>query len=328
MEDKKVRPGEYLVLKFDFSVVNCSPDLNEAAKSLANSIIGRLEYFYHVNSKYLGGHASQLIRENIDQQNPIGSLKRLVMLFNLAIKDAVKSKDAEHPLANVKGVGDRFSFSALILAMAYNLKIYVIVDEYDTFTKEYTNLSWPPAAWNGTTPAWNGTKAASLVQAFWSTLMAGAQYGIEKIFITGVFPLCLADNTSGFNISMNVSFQERFAGFCGLTQADIRALLEVIFRNKGMAEREAREKVEKCLAELIKYANGFHFCRNRRVEPVFNTNTCLGYLEVSRGIGAPIAKSVVIQALGTHSGVDRRLREGGAFATSATHPTLRFQNAF
>ena len=166
-----------------------------------------------------------------------------------------------------------------------------MVDEYDAFSNDYMNLSRRPAAWNGKTPAWNGTKAASLVKAFWSTLKAGVQYGIEKIFITGVSPLCLADNTSGFNISMNVSFRETFAGFCGLTQADIRAALEAIYRNKGMPEPGAREKVEKCLAELIKYANGFHFCDYEAVDPVFNTNTCLGYLEVSRGIGAPIAKS-------------------------------------
>ena len=106
VEDKKVRPGEYLVLKFDFSGVDRSPDLNEAAKLLADNIINTLWRFYHQNSRYLGGHVDQLIRENIDQQNPIGSLSRLVMLVNFAIKDAVKSKDTEHPLANVKGVRD------------------------------------------------------------------------------------------------------------------------------------------------------------------------------------------------------------------------------
>ena len=102
---------------------------------------------------------------------------------------------------------------------------------------------------------------------------------------------------------MNVSFDKEFSGFCSLTQADIKAALEVMCRNKGMPEPEAREMVEKCLAELIKYANGFHFCDYEGVDPVFNTNTCLGYLEVSRGIGAPIAKSVMIPAHGTHSGV-------------------------
>ena len=171
-----------------------------------------------------------------------------------------------------------------------------MVDEYDAFSNEYMNLSRRPAAWNGKTPAWNGTKAASLVKAFWSTLKAGVQYGIEKIFITGVSPLCLADNTSGFNISMNVSFRETFAGFCGLTQADIRAALEAIYRNKGMPEPGAREKVEKCLAELTKYANGFHFCRAYRVEPVFNTNTCLGYLDVSVGIRAPHCQLAIISS--------------------------------
>ena len=106
MEDKKVRPGEYLILKFDFSRVDRKPDLNEAAKRLTKTIIRRLEEFYHANSKYLGRTSDQLIRENIDLQDPIDSLDRLVMLVNRAIKDAAKTKDAEHPLANVKGVRD------------------------------------------------------------------------------------------------------------------------------------------------------------------------------------------------------------------------------
>lgn len=153
-----------------------------------------------------------------------------------------------------------------------------MADEYDAFSNEYMDPRRPTA--------WDGKWAASIIRGFWATVKAGIlpPYGIQKIFITGVSPLCLADNTSGFNISTNISFDAEFAGFCGLTRADIRAALEAIYNAKGIAEGEAQGQVEKCLTELMKYANGFHFCDYQEVEPVFNTDTCLGYLRVSHRI--------------------------------------------
>lgn len=148
-----------------------------------------------------------------------------------------------------------------------------MLDEYDAFSNDHMNLHCPAA--------WDETAAASLLMVFWSCVKAGLRHGIEKVFITGVAPLYLAGINSGFNVSMNVSFLEKFSGVCGLTQADIRAALEVVCKDKEMAEEQAQIKVEKCLAELTKYAKGFQFCNYREVEPMFNTNTCLGYLEVS-----------------------------------------------
>jgi hypothetical protein len=42
------------------------------------------------------------------------------------------------------------------------------------------------------------------------------------------------------------------------------------------------EEVQTHLKELAHHANGYHFCQQRRVEPVFNTQTALSYLQVSK----------------------------------------------
>ena len=58
---------------------------------------------------------------------------------------------------------------------------------------------------------------------------------------------------------------------CGLTRSDLLGALSVICNNK--------EAVQKHLMELEHHANGYHFCQERRVEAVFNTQTALSYLQ-------------------------------------------------
>ncbi|RPA94024.1 hypothetical protein L873DRAFT_1478411 [Choiromyces venosus 120613-1] len=102
--------------------------------------------------------------------------------------------------------------------------------------------------------------------------MVDLPYGIRRCFITGISPLSLADNTSGgFNISVNMSFEEEVAGLCGLSRAEVEEALERIC--------ESKTDVEGHLARLTKYANGYHFCNYRKSEPVFNTDTSLEYLQ-------------------------------------------------
>lgn len=148
-----------------------------------------------------------------------------------------------------------------------------MADEYDAFSNEYMDpLSPIPMAWTR-------SKAASLIKDFWATVksLMELRYGIRKCFITGISPLSLVDNTSGFNIAVNMSFEKEVAGLCGLTRADIAAALQVIC--------DSETKIAEHLTELTKYANGYHFCQNDKVEPMFNTDTGLEYLQVSHQNG-------------------------------------------
>lgn len=107
--------------------------------------------------------------------------------------------------------------------IANHVKIYLMADEYDAFSNEHMDP-------HGSIPvAWTRSNAASLIKDFWATVkrLMGLRYGIRKCFITGISPLSLVDNTSGFNIAVNVSFEKEVAGLCGLTRADIAAALPV-----------------------------------------------------------------------------------------------------
>ncbi|RPA89845.1 hypothetical protein L873DRAFT_1822113, partial [Choiromyces venosus 120613-1] len=246
VKEDKITPGEYMILKFNFAAVNRAPDLNKAAQGLANNIIGNLDQFYRTYHPYLGGSLDQLISKNINQGDAIASLTTLVRIVDYTLQEVKNGGDTKHPLANVKG-------------------IYLLADEYDAFSNEYMDPHNPQA--------WAGSAASSLVKDFWATVkdLFDLPYGIQKCYITGISPLSLADSTSGFNISVNMSFEEEVAGLCGLSRADVEEALKRICQSKA--------DVKQHLARLTKYANGYHFCSYRKSEPVFNTDTSLEYLQ-------------------------------------------------
>ena len=91
--------------------------------------------------------------------------------------------------------------------------------------------------------------------------------------MTGVTPL-LSSLTSGFNEQENLTFDPNFSTICGLTRSDVLGALQAICTNE--------EEIQKRLKELEFYANGYHFCDERTVEVVFNTQTALSYLRVNK----------------------------------------------
>jgi hypothetical protein len=124
--------------------------------------------------------------------------------------------------------------------------------------------------------SWSNTEHSRVLKAFWSNVKAGnkSRYGIQKVYITGVTPLLLSDLVSGANNQENISFDPRISTICGLTRSDVLGALRVVCNNE--------EEVQKHLRELAHHAKGYHFCEGRSVEPVFNTQTALSYLQVSR----------------------------------------------
>ncbi|RPB01585.1 hypothetical protein L873DRAFT_634150 [Choiromyces venosus 120613-1] len=257
-----------MILKFNFSAVNRTRDLNKAAQGLAVSIIRNLKGFYGDYYSYLGESLGQLISERIDQGDAINSLANLVQLVNRTLWEVKNGGDKKHPLANVKGVSHAYILHVPGQGWhADHLKIYLLADEYDAFSNEYIDPH--------NSQPWAESDASSLVKDFWATVKdnVGLPYGIQKCFITGISPLSLADNTSGFNIAVNMSFKKEVAGLCGLSRADVEGALERICKSKADVERH--------LDRLTRYANGYHFCRYEKSEPVFNTDTSLEYLQAS-----------------------------------------------
>jgi hypothetical protein len=239
---EKYKPGRYFVLKFDFSSIQASPDLAEANQNLIVALNSSFEDFYEKYATYLDDNVTSLCG-NIDSKRPHVILQKCNRLVQHALSRARKEKNEQ--LAGIEG-------------------IYLLVDEYDAFTNNYLE---PPNIVEPHKTTWDGTAVGETFRSFWSMVKMLYTEGIQKVFITGISPLSLSGVSSAFNIARNLSFHRDLAGLCGLTFSDLEATLKEIGKD------------DKHLSEMTKCFNGYHFCRKKRVETVYNTETCLAYLQ-------------------------------------------------
>jgi len=238
IDETKANPGQYFVLKIDFSEIDPSPNLTEAHETLVEFLNSSFETFYSRYTAYLGGNFTDLCPK-IDRKRPNLSLRRCAE----SVRDAIEQDER---LAGIEG-------------------IYVLVDEYDAFPNNYLE---PPKTVGGSKIACEDTAVGRTFKSFWATIKSlGAEGIIRRIFITGISPLSLSSLGSAFNVARNLSFHQDLAGLCGLTSSDLEAALKEIGED------------DKHLSEMTKYFNGYHFCRNKTVETVYNTETCLAYLQ-------------------------------------------------
>ncbi|KAI8344978.1 hypothetical protein B0O80DRAFT_534669, partial [Mortierella sp. GBAus27b] len=239
----KVRPGQYLTLTFDFSKVNRSRDIETAEAGLNDMINNSIRAFYTKYAPYLGTATSHQLIEARVAPRAVSSLTLCVELVEEAL-NAVSEKD--DPLYDVKG-------------------IYLLADEYDAFSNEFLNT-------DDQTP-WDQLRINnnSLLKGFWAAVksMLGPRT-IVKCFITGVSPLSMSDHTSGFNVATYVSWDEELSSLCGLTEEDVLAALEQCGPNID---------VQGHLETMKTHYNGYNFVEVGGASCVFNTNTCLEYLQ-------------------------------------------------
>jgi len=143
--ERKVKPGQYFVLKFDFSQVRSSPNLTEANETLIKFLNFSLEEFYETYAAYLARDLADLC-QNIDSEEPNISLRRCAESVRGAIEKGGR-------LAGIEG-------------------IYVLVDEYDAFPNDYLELQQTTGE-----PKidWEGTAVGFTFKSFWFTVNITAQ---------------------------------------------------------------------------------------------------------------------------------------------------------
>jgi len=235
-----VKPGQYFVLKFDFSEVRPNPNLTEANETLIKFLNSSLEKFYGTYAAYLGRNFADLCQK-IDSKEPNISLRWCAQ----SVQDAIKH---DGRLAGIEG-------------------IYMLVDEYDAFANHYLELQQTTRE-----PKidWDGTAVGFTFKSFWSTVKSLSGDGlIQRIFITGISTLSLSNVGSGFNILSNVSFNAALSDLCGLTDSDVESALKNI--DMDPVERNSSD------FEMMLHFNGYHFCNTKQVTSVFCTETCLAY---------------------------------------------------
>ena len=94
------------------------------------------------------------------------------------------------------------------------LKLYLIVDEYDNFTNNVLNVKGQQAYHELT----HGT-------GFYRDLFKLFKPMFYRIIMLGVSPITLDDLTSGYNIALNMSLDARFNQMLGFSEKDVREMI-------------------------------------------------------------------------------------------------------
>ncbi|KAG0377005.1 hypothetical protein BGX24_006852 [Mortierella sp. AD032] len=249
--NKRVLPGQYFVLRFDFSALIRSWDMNIAERNLYLMLNESIKQFYRTYEPYLRISADYLIK-NFINSDATASMRACASVVHKAL---AKVRSPDDPLSMIKG-------------------IYLMADEYDSYSNDYF-VPTDSVQWKSP----RGACSDSLLKGFWASVKSGLGSGISKCYITGVTPQSLADKTSGLNVARFVSWEPALAGVCGLTEADVTAALAMQKVCRSTAKGKKHLKI------MRDFYSGFNFVPGGQGPLTYNTNTCLEYLQ-ERDVGA------------------------------------------
>ena len=147
-------------------------------------------------------------------------------------------------------------------------KIYVMIDEYDHFTNGMLE--------GNVSGFLQVLGQGGFVRAFYEIIKEyaeGTNSIVDRFFATGVAPLTLDSMTSGFNIATNISTDDFFTAMCGLTEQEVKQLVEKTGLQESVYE------------ELKKNYDGYRFSKESE-EHTFNVTLVMYYLKnyVEKGI--------------------------------------------
>jgi len=229
--------SSYLMLKFNFSAVN--PNIDDVERSF---------YSY---------------------------LEDCIYEFNSSYKDLLK-KEYFEKIEKIKTSIDKIRY-IFRYSKKNNLRIFVIIDEYDNFTNtiltNYGNMSYEKI-----------THAEGFYRYFFNILKegtTGTDSSISKLFITGVSPVTMDDVTSGFNIGTNITTEQPFEEITGFTEEEVKEMVNYYYNNDGLDL--TYEELQPILSE---WYNNYVFSKNHK-KKLYNSDMILYYINRAVVLGSP-----------------------------------------
>ena len=166
--------GEFQVLHLDFSLVGS--DLDNLYENFNTYCVQVMDSFIDTYQRY---YSPQIVEKVHSEKTAAGKL-------NIVRLEAKKAQ----------------------------LKLYLIVDEYDNFTNNVLNVKGQQAYHELT----HGT-------GFYRDIFKLFKPMFDRIIMLGVSPITLDDLTSGYNIALNMSLDARFNQMLGFSEKDVREMI-------------------------------------------------------------------------------------------------------
>jgi len=151
-----------------------------------------------------------------------------------------------------------------------NIRIYLLIDEYDNFTNTILSTY-------GTEFYRKATHGEGFIRGFFNVIKSattGTGAALERLFITGVSPVTMDDVTSGFNIGTNITTDPWFNDLVGFSEKELREML-TYYKEQGVLMQSVDETVVMMKPNYDNYC----FSRSRLVDCMFNSDMVLYFMK-------------------------------------------------
>ncbi|MCP4699175.1 MAG: AAA family ATPase, partial [Gammaproteobacteria bacterium] len=154
---------------------------------------------------------------------------------------------------------------------ASDYKLYLFIDEYDNFANEVmmSQVGRSPQRYEDL------VRGEGLLKGVFKNVKTAATgNGLDRVFITGVSPVVLADMSSGYNVAENIYRKREFNDICGFHENEIRAILSEVAEHCGLSPAQTEE----AFGVMKNFYDGYCFSTHDKQE-VYNPTLALYFLK-------------------------------------------------
>jgi hypothetical protein len=172
----------------------------------------------------------------------------------------------------VEPVDAQSSFQSLLSAVLLSHhRFYLLIDEYDNFANEVLmgRAEISPNRYKAL------LSAESSLKALFKTVKSGSSgRGLERVFITGVSPVLMADITSAYNVAKNIYLSPKMNDLCGFQESEVSDILRQIVQECGLPA----ETFTEALRLMQTFYDGYCFS-DMTAKTIYNPTLALYFLD-------------------------------------------------
>ncbi|MEA3644161.1 MAG: AAA family ATPase, partial [Lamprobacter sp.] len=208
-----------------------------------------------------------IMKWNFSAVDPVGDAK--------TIRDALYRHINSEIAATLTRYGDQLpvrveiqddalaSFRSLLAAVGQSPHaLYLLIDEYDNFANEVlVSRDRGEDRYNEL------VGGEGVIKTVFKVVKMAAEGGaLERVFITGVSPVVMADITSGYNVAKDITLEPELADLCGFHESEIAVVLDQIIAECGLPAAQAKEALDLMRA----FYNGYNFSLTPEGGQIYN----------------------------------------------------------
>ena len=237
-------------------------------------LFGRLLIGQHPTAKH---NQYMVMRWNFSVVNPYGNVEAITGALFRHINGEIQATIGKYrhllsePVTITPDDG-LASFRSLLAAVTHTpYKLYLFIDEYDNFANEVL-----VSEDRGEARYQDLVGAEGVIKTLFKAIKdAGEGRGLDRVFMTGVTPVVMADITSGYNVVTDISRYPEFDDLCGFHETEIRTTLEHIVINCQLPISQAQEALD----FMRIFYNGYNFSLQQKRGLIYNPTLALYFFE-------------------------------------------------